>query len=76
MSAASDDRKSAFDERGAGVEAAGRQDDKTPAQEIPAEEHARRRTAIEGGLALRDSGRIKPATLEEILAWRHEGHRY
>jgi len=26
--------------------------------------------------ALRDSGAIKPATLEEILAWRHEGHKY
>jgi hypothetical protein len=23
----------------------------------------------------RDSGGIKPVILEEILAWRHEGHR-
>ena len=27
-------------------------------------------------LAPRDSGAIKPVTLEEILAWRHEGHKY
>ena len=45
-------------------------------QEISAEEQARRRTAIEAILALRDSGKITPVTREEILAWRHEGHRY
>jgi hypothetical protein len=27
-------------------------------------------------LRLRESGRIEPVTIEEILAWRHEGHRY
>jgi hypothetical protein len=32
--------------------------------------------AIEAALALRDSGAIKPVTREEILAWRHEGHKY
>ena len=32
--------------------------------------------AIEAILALRDSGLIKPVTREEILAWRHEGHKY
>ena len=26
--------------------------------------------------ALRDSGDIKPVTVEEIIAWRHEGHKY
>jgi prevent-host-death family protein len=30
--------------------------------------------AIENIRALR--GRAKPTTVEEILAWRHEGHRY
>jgi len=25
---------------------------------------------------LRDSGEIKPVTVDEILAWRHEGHKY
>jgi prevent-host-death family protein len=36
----------------------------------------RAREAIERIRALRDSGDIKPVTVEEILAWRHEGHRY
>ena len=40
------------------------------------DEQARRRAAIEAILALRDSGQIKPVTTEEILAWRHEGHKY
>jgi prevent-host-death family protein len=42
----------------------------------PLDEKARRRDAIEAILALRDSGKIKPVTVEEILAWRHEGHKY
>ena len=40
------------------------------------DEQAPRRAAIEAILALRDSGQIKPVTTEEILAWRHEGHKY
>ena len=40
------------------------------------DEQARRRAAIEAVLALRDSGKIKPVSVEEILAWRHEGHKY
>ena len=32
--------------------------------------------AIKAILALRDSGAILPVTREEILAWRHEGHKY
>ena len=32
--------------------------------------------AIRAILALRDSGAIKPVTREEILPWRHEGHKY
>jgi prevent-host-death family protein len=43
---------------------------------VPLDERARRRAAIEAIKAQRDSGRIKPVTLEEILAWRHERHRY
>jgi hypothetical protein len=54
--------------------------DRTPggasAHENSAKEQAPRLAAIEAILALRDSGEIKPVTLEEILAWRHEGHRY
>ena len=40
------------------------------------DEQARRRAAIEAVLALRDSGKIKPVSVDEILAWRHEGHKY
>jgi hypothetical protein len=54
--------------------------DRTPAcssaRDISADEQARRRAAIDAILALRDSGEIMPDTREEILAWRHEGHRY
>jgi len=45
------------------------------AAEGEAEKEAARR-AIEAALALRDSGAILPVTCEEILAWRHEGHKY
>ncbi|MGO9429127.1 type II toxin-antitoxin system Phd/YefM family antitoxin [Rhodoblastus sp.] len=42
------------------------------------EDDKRRRAqqAIARIRALRDSGDIKPVTVEEILAWRHEGHKY
>ena len=33
---------------------------------------ARRRDAI---LALRDSGKVKPVSVDEIVAWRHESHK-
>jgi prevent-host-death family protein len=36
----------------------------------------RRRAAIEAMLRERDDGTRQKVTLEEILAWRHEGHRY
>jgi prevent-host-death family protein len=42
----------------------------------PLDEQARRRAVMEEILATRDSGKIKPVTREEILAWRHEGHKY
>jgi prevent-host-death family protein len=44
----------------------------------PLEDDKRRRTqaTIARIRALRDSGDIKPVTVDEILAWRHEGHRY
>jgi prevent-host-death family protein len=37
---------------------------------------ARRRAVIEAILRERDDGTRQKVTLEEILAWRHEGHRY
>lgn len=42
----------------------------------PLDEQARRRAVMEEILATRDSGKIKPVSREEILAWRHEGHKY
>jgi prevent-host-death family protein len=39
------------------------------------EERERAEAAIEEALALRDSGAIQPVSLQEILDWRHEGHR-
>jgi prevent-host-death family protein len=45
---------------------------------VPLETDRRRRAqeAIARIRALRDSGDIKPVTVDEILAWRHEGHKY
>jgi prevent-host-death family protein len=37
---------------------------------------ARRRAAIQSMLRERDDGARKKVSLEEVLAWRHEGHRY
>ena len=42
----------------------------------PLDEKLEAAAVIERILALRDSGAILPVTVEEILAWRHEGHRY
>jgi prevent-host-death family protein len=40
------------------------------------DDQARRRAVIEAMLRERDDGTRKKVTSEEILAWRHEGHRY
>jgi prevent-host-death family protein len=42
---------------------------------MPIEEKARGRAAIETMLALRDSGRIKTVTQDEIRTWIGEGRR-
>jgi prevent-host-death family protein len=42
---------------------------------MPIEEKARGRVAIESMLALRDSGRIKTVTQDEIRTWIGEGRR-
>ena len=42
---------------------------------MPIEEKARGRAAIETMLALRDSGRIKAVTQDEIRTWIGEGRR-
>ena len=67
---APDHKRPAFES----VEPAASGDQKRPeAVESEAEKEAARR-AIEAILALR--ARAKPARVEEILAWRHEGHNY
>ena len=50
-------------------------DNRPVARLAPLEERERGESAVEAALALRDSGDIQPVTAEEILAWRHEGHR-
>ena len=42
----------------------------------PLDEQAERLALMRQAFALRDSGAILPVTREEILAWRHEGHKY
>lgn len=61
---------------GAGEEVMILRGDALIAQLIPFDHSARRRAPFEQIIATRDSGRIQPVTQEEILAWRHEGHRY
>lgn len=75
MASGSDRESSASNERQVAAEAMGREESRSSTQEISVDERARRRAAIDAILALRYSGRIKPVTLEEVLAWRHEGHR-
>jgi prevent-host-death family protein len=43
---------------------------------VPLEAKEQARAALEEMLAERDSGRIKAVTTDELVAWRHEGHRY
>jgi hypothetical protein len=74
MSAASDRELSASNERKSEAEATGREGGQSSTPEIPPDEPARRRAAIDAILALRDSA--KPVTLEEIRSRRHEGHGY
>jgi prevent-host-death family protein len=51
--------------------------DNEPVAKLTAlDDEKRRRAAIEAMLRERDDGTRKNVSLEEILAWRHEGHRY
>ena len=60
----------------AGEEVVIHRGDKPVAKLVPLDAAARSKAAFEELIALRDSGRIKPVTQEEIRAWKHEGHRY
>ncbi len=42
----------------------------------PVDELEARRRLIRETLALRDSGRIKNVTQDELVTWKHEGHKY
>ena len=45
------------------------------AQLAPIEPRRDLRAAFADMIAARDSGRIKPMSIEDIIAWKHEGHR-
>ncbi len=49
--------------------------DRPVARLVPVMERAWRRAAIDAMLRERDDGSRQPVTLDEILSWRHEGHR-
>ena len=70
-----DDKPAAPESAEPAVRGARQPSEVTEEEAEKAEKEAARR-AIEAALALRDSGAIKPVTREEILAWRHEGHKY
>jgi prevent-host-death family protein len=42
----------------------------------PLDDLAARRAVIEAALALRDSGRIHRVSAQELVDWKHEGHKY
>jgi prevent-host-death family protein len=42
----------------------------------PIDELEARRKLIRETLALRDSGKIQQVSQEELVAWKHEGHKY
>ncbi len=42
----------------------------------PIDSEPPRDETVEDILRLRNSGDVKPVTLDEILAWRHAGHKY
>ena len=63
-------------EAGEDIVIAARQRTRRPARAARKRQTRRAQEAIARIRALRDSGDIKPVTVDEILAWRHEGHKY
>ena len=43
---------------------------------VPLNERAARDAAFEEMIGARDSGRIKRVSVDELIAWKHEGHQY
>jgi len=43
---------------------------------VPLVETADRRSAFDDMIAARDGGRIKRVSIDELIAWKHEGHQY
>ena len=43
---------------------------------VPLAEHATHESAFDDMIAARDGGRIKRVSIDELVAWKHEGHRY
>jgi prevent-host-death family protein len=60
----------------AGEEVVIARDNEPVARLTALDDQARRAAVVEAMLRERDEGTRQKVTLEEILAWRHEGHRY
>lgn len=43
---------------------------------VPLVETTDRRSAFDDMIAARDGGRIKRVSIDELIAWKHEGHQY
>ena len=43
---------------------------------VPLAEHVTRQSVFEDMIAARDDGRIKHVSIDELIAWKHEGHQY
>lgn len=43
---------------------------------MPLAETADRQSAFDDMIAARDGGRIKRVSIDELIAWKHEGHQY
>jgi len=42
----------------------------------PLDDFVARRAVIEAALALRDSGKIQRVSAQELVDWKHQGHKY
>ena len=43
---------------------------------VPLAGHVARQSAFDDMIAARDNGRIKHVSIDELTAWKHEGHKY
>ena len=43
---------------------------------VPLDQRAAQQAAFDEMIAARDGGRIKRVSVDELIAWKHEGHQY